>query len=63
MNLEQFEEMLQWHDWYYEYSDDHRMWRKGNASAQSIAMAKKQLLRDGIDKDVIDELYSQYAPK
>jgi hypothetical protein len=20
---------LHWHDWYYEYSDDHRVWKKG----------------------------------
>jgi hypothetical protein len=30
--LEMFEKMCKEHDWYYEYSDDHTVWKKGRAA-------------------------------
>ncbi len=30
MNKEQFQIMLDSHDWYYEFSDDYRVWSSGN---------------------------------
>ena len=35
-DLEYLENLLSKHDWYYEYSDDHRVWRKGRDEAEEI---------------------------
>jgi len=35
----EFMEMLKNHDWYYQFSDDHRYWVKGNAEAKLIQAA------------------------
>ena len=28
--LKEYYQQLTWHDWFYEYSDDHSVWRRGN---------------------------------
>ena len=44
--LEMFEKMCKEHDWYYEYSDDHRVWQKGRDAYSKLvskyAMMDKQ---------------------
>ena len=30
MNLKDYYDMLEKHDWYYSYSDDHKVWMRGN---------------------------------
>ena len=35
-DLEYLENLLSKHDWYYEYSDDHRAWSKGRDQAEEI---------------------------
>lgn len=40
--LTQLEELCNKHDWYYQYSDDHSVWIRGNESWNNIAkLAKK----------------------
>ena len=34
--LEMFEELCKSHDWYYDYSDDHNVWKKGRDSYMSL---------------------------
>jgi len=34
--LDELEEMLKHHDWYYQYSDDHRVWKRGNEQNRAI---------------------------
>jgi len=41
MNLQEFDTLLARHDWYYNYSDDHRVWHRGEASVQQINSARK----------------------
>lgn len=41
MSEEEFLKMLKAHDWYYQYSDDHRVWSKGRAESQAIFAAMK----------------------
>lgn len=53
MNSEQFRKLLSTHDWYYNYSDDHSVWRKGQAEWQVIASAMK-------DSEELKAVYNQF---
>jgi hypothetical protein len=48
-------------DWYYEYSDDGRVWRAGVAAEQEI----EKLMSDAskINAEKANELYNKYSPK
>jgi len=35
--------MMQKHDWYYEMSDDHNVWRRGESSRRKLMEALKKL--------------------
>ena len=39
INEQEFLNMLESHDWYYEYSDDHSQWNKGRQQRAAIMMA------------------------
>jgi hypothetical protein len=39
MDREQFIQMLESHDWYYMFSDDHQQWTKGRQERAEIMMA------------------------
>lgn len=41
MTEERFKEMLRCHDYYYEMSDDHRVWQKGRSERARIMSALK----------------------
>jgi hypothetical protein len=48
MDLAEYFKRLESHDWYYNYSDDHRAWSKGSQEStrlQSIAQENPTLLR------------------
>lgn len=47
---------LQSHDWTYEYSDDHRVWTKGNAERATLVSMRRQLDPDWT-------LWNQHAPE
>lgn len=34
--LEMFDQLCKSHDWYYEYSDDHTVWKKGRAAESKL---------------------------
>lgn len=43
ITIEEYQLMLDNHDWYYDYSDDHRVWRKGSDSFHNLmAIAKNE---------------------
>lgn len=54
-HLKQYRELLQHHDWTYEYSDDIRMWRAGKVQRDVINNLQPEL-----DPDF--ELWNQYCP-
>jgi hypothetical protein len=56
MTLEQYKAALAAHDWYYEYSDDHRVWCEGRDHKAKISEARKQL-----DPDYA--IWNEYAPE
>lgn len=53
MNSEEFMNMLERHDWYYAYSDDHRVWTKGREESDAIYKA----MTDDVE---LRELYRNY---
>lgn len=42
ITLAQYWDMLNAHDWYYDMSDDHRVWRKGQEEGGKIATLATQ---------------------
>lgn len=74
--LDEFYTKLGYHDWYYQYSDDHRVWRNGQANYDTLKMIAKEspehqklfedfanyIFRDG-DKPAKPEQYKYYSWK
>lgn len=40
--LREYWNMLASHDWYYEYSDDHSVWRRGSSAESTLRMHAAQ---------------------
>lgn len=59
--LKEFEKALRNHDWYYDYSDDGRVWRRGVAEADSIRNMREQLVKDG-HQLAVDALWAEHCP-
>jgi len=63
-NLVNLERLLQFHDWSYEFSDDHRVWKRGVAERDNINMEQKRLITSGLATvEEVLELTQKYAPK
>lgn len=59
--LERLESLLKSHDWYYMYSDDHSVWKKGVSEREAIGQLTAQLLYvDGMT-EVVNALYQKYS--
>ena len=63
MTLNEFYTKLGYHDWYYQYSDDHRVWRNGQENFETLKMVS----RESPEHTKLFEDYVQYvfcdAPK
>ena len=58
------EKLLQAHDWYFDYSDDYSVWKKGMTERSAINMEQKRLVNDGLATvEEVQELAKKYAPK
>lgn len=53
---EQYIRELKLHDWYYNYSDDHRVWVKGKDQRVTIDNLQKQ-----VDPDYF--IWNEFAPE
>ena len=60
--LVEFEEMLKKHDWYYHFTEDHRIWRQGQSKAVAISAKRKECEEAGLG-DESTELFDKYCPK
>ena len=60
--LDTLESLLKTHDWYYEYSDDHRAWKKGAEERREITRMMKiaETIGLGIEAGL---LWESYQPK
>lgn len=41
--LEQYQHLLATHDWFYDYSDDYSVWKRGQEHAAKIAALGRQV--------------------
>lgn len=59
MTKEEYFHACKHFDWYYDYSDDHRVWKNGNArKAQLLAEAKDDLVKMQIFNDWSKYIFS-----
>jgi len=56
------EEQLKSHDWFYEYSDDHRYWAAGLKEKIEIADTMKLMKQAGYS-DLAKTMLNKYKPK
>ena len=57
MTLNEFFDKLRFHDWYYEYSDDHDAWRKGRANLGVLL----QIAKESPEHTKLFSEYEQYV--
>lgn len=50
----EFYKMLEQHDWFYNYSDDHRAWTAGNEATRRLQAIIQE-------NDVLTRMYNDYA--
>ena len=63
-HLINLDRLLQFHDWHYEFSDDHRVWQRGVDQWDSIKKEQKRLFDSGLTTvEEVQELTNKYAPK
>lgn len=62
MQREDFIQLLEWHDWHYERSDDHRKYIKGGQQRASIQRALDKSKEEGWG-DEAKSIYDQYRTK
>lgn len=59
--LQKFQKFCRYHDWYYDYSDDGRVWRKGLEEQTNIRNMLKTFEGKGLG-GVAKEIYDYHAP-
>lgn len=55
-HLQAYIAALRSHDWAFEYSDDHRVWRAGKDSLEALREMHRQIDPDGM-------VWNQFAPE
>lgn len=59
--IKDFEHRLAHHDWYFDYSDDHRVWKAGQRASEELTALKYRLEEAGYDAQV-HALWKKYCP-
>jgi len=54
-NEEEYRKTLKAHDWYYNFSDDHRVWQRGLESYKKLTILRKE-------NDPNFSIWNEYAP-
>lgn len=57
--LQQLEQLLKAHDWYYARTEDPRVYRRGSEQRQNILQMVRDLHQQDLGTEA-DELYNQY---
>jgi hypothetical protein len=60
--LKTLEELLQNHDWFYQYSDDYSVYERGQNAWKTISKVMEALDDAGLS-DESNALYEKYLPK
>ena len=61
MTLENYEQLLKAHDWFYHYSDDHRYYTRGRDQRDAIDRAITVLTEQGLREEA-RELFNEISP-
>lgn len=61
MTLDEFKSMLENHDWFFTYSDDHRYYTRGRDQRAAIEKAYDKLSEQGLEQEA-KELYNDISP-
>ena len=56
MTLDQYIAQLKDHDWFYQYSEDHRVWQAGRDVMEQLRAAQRLLDPQGL-------IWNEHAPK
>jgi hypothetical protein len=57
-NLDEYKQMLASHDWFYHYSDDHSVWKQGQANISRLrAIAKESPEHELAYKEACDNVF------
>ena len=58
------ERLLQFHDWYYDYSDDHSVWSRGQRENDAINAEQYRLIHEvKVPVEEVTALTDLYRPK
>lgn len=60
--LVELTEMCKHHDWYYEFSDDHSVWRRGGGQRAEIRNKLKECEEAGLGEEA-NNIYNEYRPE
>lgn len=61
--IELYREKLAFHDWTYEYSDDHRVWQKGTQQRDELKKIQLELVALGATMKEVKTIWNEYAPE
>ena len=61
-DLQTLEKLLKNHDWFYQYSDDFRVYECGRRESSTINTVISALIDAGFGKEA-DDLYDKYLPE
>lgn len=59
--LDEYKQLIADYDWYYSYSDDHRVWQRGEASREKIKEVYQRL--SDVDKQAAYTFFEEKKPK
>ena len=56
--------LLAFHDWYYDYSDDHSQWCRGRDQRAAINNEQRRVVAEGLaTQEEVTALTDKYRPK
>ena len=63
-SLTALEGLLARHDWYYNYSDDHSVWQRGQCEHDAIGEEQRRLIHEvKVPVEEVMALTDKYCPK
>lgn len=63
-HLVTLDRLLSFHDWYYDYSDDHSVWSRGQRERAAILAEQRRVIDAGsATVEEVAELTAKYRPK
>ena len=60
--LDELKQLCSAHDWFYSFSDDHKVWKKGSAQISKIRECMLGLQEQGMGKEA-KQVYENWKPE